>query len=172
MEGKGGSLNKNSDFRAWHCGRQGGGRKWVGWGALLEAQVIGLRRKWSGGATLSKAFLKHLSNLAQTPFKPFRSPLEALLKPPPSGLEALFTLKPPSSPSQAPETLLKPPSAPLKASFTLKPHWSPSQAPWSPLEALLKPPWSPSQAPFKLPSEPSPSSPLQALLKPPWSPLN
>ena len=25
MEGKGGSLNKELDFRSWHCGRQGGG---------------------------------------------------------------------------------------------------------------------------------------------------
>ena len=24
MEGKGGSLNKEFDFRSWHCGRQGG----------------------------------------------------------------------------------------------------------------------------------------------------
>jgi hypothetical protein len=24
VEGKGGSLNKEFDFRSWHCGRQGG----------------------------------------------------------------------------------------------------------------------------------------------------
>ena len=24
VEGKGGSLNKELDFRSWHCGRQGG----------------------------------------------------------------------------------------------------------------------------------------------------
>ena len=25
VEGKGGSLNKDLEFRSWHCGRQGGG---------------------------------------------------------------------------------------------------------------------------------------------------
>ena len=25
MEGKGGSLNKEFDFRSWHCGKAGGG---------------------------------------------------------------------------------------------------------------------------------------------------
>ena len=25
VEGKGGSLNKELEFRSWHCGRQGGG---------------------------------------------------------------------------------------------------------------------------------------------------
>ena len=181
------SLNKNLEFRSWHCGRQGGGRKWVGWGAQVsiggasdrfEAQVIRRRNLLKNFSSRFKPFsstfrtlLKPPSNLSEAPLKPS----EALLKPPPSCQNPSSPWSPLQSPSQAPEALLKPPSSPLEASFTLKPHWSPSQAPlkppWSPSQAPLKPPWSPSQAPFKPPSKPSPSSPLQALLKPPWSPL-
>ena len=52
MEGKGGSLNKQLEFRSWHCGRQGGGslnkeldfRSWhcgrQGRGKFIKSQIL------------------------------------------------------------------------------------------------------------------------------------
>ena len=174
----------------WKAGR---GRKWVGWGALLEAQVI---RRRNSLKSLSQVPFEPCSNPLQTfpkppwsPLKPFWSPHQAALKPssPWSPLQALLKapetlLKPPSSPAWSPlhpleapswspsEIFLKPPwspSSPLQApfeAFTFKAPFKPfSKPPWSPLKVLLKPPC---RSPLK-----PPWSSLEALLKPPWSPL-
>ena len=165
---RGGSLNKDFEFRSWHCGRQGGG-KWVLGGAseywsasdLFEAQVI-RRRNLLKPLHTFRTLLKPPSNLSEAPLKPS----EALLKPTklpwsPLHLEAPFkALLKPLKPSWI---LFKPPWS----RFTLKPHWSLSQAPWSPLEAPLKPPWSRSQAPLKPAFIQAPFKPFSG----PWSPL-
>ena len=143
-----GSLNKNLEFRSWHCGRQGGGRKWVGWEA--QVSIGGASDRFEAQVIRRRNLLKNFSSRV----KPFSSTFRTLLKPPSNLSEALWSF------CEAPTKL---PWSPLHLETLSRP----SQAP----EALLKPPWSPSQAPFKPPSKTSPSSPLQALLKPPWSPL-
>ena len=65
MEGKGGSLNKELEFRSWHCGRQGVGSLNKEFGFRSKARGGSLNKEldfrlwhsgWQGNGSLNKEF--------------------------------------------------------------------------------------------------------------------